>query len=159
MAAVNTIGLSKPFEDRDAKLCFRWFDVCATASKWNAAKKIVRLPTLLKGWVRVIYKLSGETDNESYKALKGAINSRLNLDPNEDSLASREQLSRRHYQEGNESIGEFVRNIKKLLDWWSPGLLAEVRDSDHDTGIVFNRTSLHRCWPLVGSSHLGVWLP
>ena len=126
----NTICLPKPLEDGDAKLWSRWFDVYAAANEWNTAKKLVRLPTLLRGWVRAIYELLGEADNEPCATLKGAIISRLNLDTDKDCLAAHEQLSRRYYRERGESIDELVWDIKKLLDWSSPRLPAEVHDSE-----------------------------
>ena len=72
----------------------------------------------------------GEANNESYDTLKGAIISRLNLDTDEDHLAACEQLTHRHYREGGESIDELTRDIEKLLDRSSPGLLTEVCDSE-----------------------------
>ena len=130
MAAGNAICLPEPLEDGDAKSWFRRFDVCAAANEWNAAKKLVRLPTLLRGRAWAIYESLGEADNESYDALKGAIISRLNPDTDEDRLAAREQLTRRRYREGGERIDELARDIEKLLDRSSPGLPAEVRDSE-----------------------------
>ena len=130
MATGNTICLPEPLEDGDAKAWFRRFDVCAAANDWNAAKKLVRLPTLLRGRAWAIYESLGENDNESYNVLKGAIISRLNPDTDEDRLAAREQLTRRRFREGGESIDELARDIEKLLDRSSPGLPAEIRDSE-----------------------------
>ena len=127
MATGNTICLPEPLEDGDAKTWFRWFNVCAAANEWNAAKKLARLPTLLRGRVWAIYELLGEDDNESYNALKGTIINRPNPDTDKDHLAAREQLTRRHFWEGGESIDELARDIEKFLDQSSPGLPAEVR--------------------------------
>ena len=52
----------------------------------------------------------------SYDALKKAIVSRLNPDTDQDRLATREQLTRRHFQEGSESINELAGDIEMLLD-------------------------------------------
>ena len=60
------------------------FDVWAAANEWNAAKKLVQLPTLLRRQTWAIY--------ESL-ALKGAIISRLNPDTDEDHLTAHEQLN------------------------------------------------------------------
>ena len=108
MAIGNTICLPEPLEDGDAKAWFRRFDVCAAANDWNAAKKLVRLPTLLRGRAWAIYESLGENDNESYNVLKGAIISRLNPDTDEDRLAARKQLTRRRFREGGESIDELA---------------------------------------------------
>ena len=83
-----------------------------------------------RGWARAIYESLGEADNEPCDTLKGAIISRQNMDTNEDRLAAHEQLSRRCYRERGESIDELARDIKKLLNWLSPGLPAEVHDSE-----------------------------
>ena len=82
----------------------------------TAAKKLVRLPTLLRGHAWAIYESLGETDNVSYEALKKAIISRLNPDTDEDCLAAREQLTHRRLQEGTESLDELARDIETLLD-------------------------------------------
>ena len=130
MAAGNTICLPEPLEDEDAKSWFRRFDVWAAANECNTAKKLVRLPTLLRGRSWGIYESLGEADNESYDALKGAIISRLNPDTDEDRLAAREQLTRRRYREGSESIDELAQDIEKLLNRLLPGLPVEVHDSE-----------------------------
>ena len=130
MATGTAICLPEPLEDGDAKAWFRRFDVCAAANDWNAAKKRVRVPTLLRGRAWAIYESLGESDCESYNTLKRAIISRLNPDTDEDRLAAREQLTRRRFREGGESIDELARDIEKLLDRSSPGLPAEVRDSE-----------------------------
>ena len=86
--------------------------VCTAVNEWNTAKKLIQLPTLLRGRVWAIYQSLGEADIESYDTLKGIIISRLNPDTNEDHLAAREQLPRRHYREGGESIDELARDIE-----------------------------------------------
>ena len=73
--------------------------MCAAANEWNAAKKLVRLPTLLRGRAWAIYESLGENNNESYNALKGTIISRLNPDIDEDRFAACEQLTRRRFRE------------------------------------------------------------
>ena len=130
MATGTTICLPEPLEDGNAKSWFRRFDVCAAANEWDAAKKLVRLPTLLRGRTWAIYESLGETDNASYEALKKAIISRLNPDTDEDRLAAREQLTHRRLREGIESLDELARDIETLLDRSSPGLPAEIRDSE-----------------------------
>ena len=121
MAAGNRICLPEPLEDGDAKSWFRRFDVCVATNDWNAAKKLIQLLTLLRGRAWAIYESLGEDDNASYDALKNAMISRLNSDTGEDHLAACEQLTRRCFQEGGESIDELARDIEKLLDRSSPG--------------------------------------
>ena len=108
-------------EDGNAKSWFGQFDVCTAANEWDAAKKLARLPTLLRGCAWAIYESLGETDNASYDALKKAIISRLNPDTDEDHLAAREQLTHRCLQEGIGSLDELARDIETLLDRSSPG--------------------------------------
>ena len=48
----------------------------------------------------------------------------------EDHLIAREQLSRRKLCKGGESIDELARDLERLLDKASPGLPAELKDSE-----------------------------
>ena len=108
--------LPEPLEDEDAKSWFRRFNVCTAANEWNAAKKLVRLPTLLRGRAWTIYESSGETENESYNALKGAIISRLNPDTDEDRLAAREQLTPDVF----ERVVKASMNLREILrSYWT----------------------------------------
>jgi len=74
--------------------------------------------------------LLGEADNASYDSLKKAIVGRLNPDTDEDRLAAREQLTRRRFREGSESIDELARDLETLLDHSSPGLPANIHDAE-----------------------------
>ena len=82
---------------------------------------------LLRERTWAIYESLGEGP---YDTLKRAIISRLNPDTDEDRLAACEQLIRRRFREGCESIDELTRDIEKLLDRSSPGFPVEVRDSE-----------------------------
>ena len=62
--------------------------------------------------------------------MKKAILGRLNPDTDEDRLAAREQLTRRQFREGSESIDELARDLGTLLDRLSPGLPADIRDME-----------------------------
>jgi len=59
----------------------------------NAAKQLLRLPTLLRGRSWTIYELISDADKESYDALKKAILNRLDPDTDEHRLAAHDQLS------------------------------------------------------------------
>ena len=48
--------------------------------------------------------------------LKEALLSSLSPDTEEDRLSAREDLSQRKLREGQESIDEFTRDIKRLFD-------------------------------------------
>jgi len=104
--------------------------LCAAANEWNAAKQLLRLPTLLRGRSWAIYESLGEDDKETYKKLKKAILERLNPDSDEHRLAAQEQLSQRRLHEGTESIDELARDSEKLLDQASPGLPAATREAE-----------------------------
>ena len=106
----------------------RQFDECGDANNWKAVKKLVGIPLLLTGQAWNIYKLFGEGDNESYDILKYTTISRLNHDINEDWLTAHEQLTRRHFRKGGESIDELAQDIEKLPDRSSLGLPTEVCD-------------------------------
>ena len=107
-----------------------YFEVCAAANGWDGAKKLLRLPTLLKGRAWAIYDALDEGDTDTYDHLKGALLRLFSPDTEEDRLAAREQLSRRKLQEGRESIDEVARDLEKLLDKSSPGLPAAIRDTE-----------------------------
>ena len=49
MAMGVGLALPEPLQDGDARSWFKWFEVCAAANEWNDQKKLLRLPTLLRG--------------------------------------------------------------------------------------------------------------
>jgi len=49
MATGGGLALPEPLHDEDSRSWFKRFEVCAAANGWDAAKKLLRLPTLLKG--------------------------------------------------------------------------------------------------------------
>ncbi len=116
MATSTTVGLalSEPLQDGDARSWFKRFEVCAAANEWNDAKKLLRLPTLLRGRSWAIYdSLTGE-ETDTYEHLKKAILDRLSPDTDEDRLAARDELSRRRLCD-QESVDELARDLEKPL--------------------------------------------
>ena len=99
MATGGGLALPEPLQDEDSRSWFKHFEVCAAANGWDGAKKLLRLPTLLKGRAWAIYDALDEGDTDTYDHLKGALLRRLSPDTEEDCLAAREQLSRRKLQE------------------------------------------------------------
>ena len=130
MATGGGLSLPEPLQDEDSRSWFKRFEVCAAANGWDGAKKLLHLPTLLKGHAWAIYDALGKGDTDTYDHLKGALLRRLSPNTEEDRLAAREQLSRRKLQEGRESIDEVARDLEKLLDKSSPGLPAAIRDTE-----------------------------
>ena len=130
MATGGGLALPEHLQDEDARSWFKRFEVCAAANSWDDAKKLLRLPTLLKGRAWAIFDSLGEDSTDTYAHLKNALLQRLNPDTEEDRLAARELLSKRKLQEGRESIDEVARDLEKLLDKASPGLPVEVRDTE-----------------------------
>ena len=130
MATGGGLALPEPLQDEDSRSWFKRFEVCAAANGWDDAKKLLRLPTLLKGRAWAIYDALGEGDTDTYDHLKDALLQRLSPDTEEDRLAARERLSRRKLQEGRESIDEVARDLEKLLDKSSPGLPTAIRDTE-----------------------------
>ena len=124
------LALPEPLQDEDSRSWFKRFEVCAAANGWDDGKKLLRLPTLLRGRAWAIYDSLGEADTDTYAHLKDALLRRLSPDTEEDRLAAREQLSQRKLREGRESIDEVARDIEKLLDKASPGLPAAIRDTE-----------------------------
>lgn len=49
MATGVGLALPEPLQDGDARSWFKRFEVCAAANEWNDQKKLLRLPTLLRG--------------------------------------------------------------------------------------------------------------
>ena len=132
MASNVSIGLAlpEPLQDRDAREWFKRFEVCAAANEWNEEKKLKRLPTLLRGRAWAVYDALGERQTDTYAHLKTALLKRLSPDTEEDRLSAREELAKRRLREEQESVDELAHDLEKLLDRASPGLPAEIRDSE-----------------------------
>ena len=132
MASNVSIGLAlpEPLQDRDAREWFKRFEVCAAANEWNEEKKLKRLPTLLRGRAWAVYDALGERQTDTYAHLKTALLKRLSPDTEEDRLSAREELAKRRLCEEQESVDALAHDLEKLLDRASPGLPAEIRDSE-----------------------------
>ena len=129
MATGGGLALPEPLVDEEARSWFKRYEVCALANGWNDQKKLLRLPTLLKGRSWAIYDSLQEGDLDTYEHLKDAILKRLCPDTEEDRVVARERLSQRRLREG-ESVDELARDIEKLLEQASPGLPNEVKNSE-----------------------------
>ena len=130
MATGGGLALPEPLNDEDARSWFKRFEVCSAANGWDAAKKLLRLPTLLRGRAWAIFDSLGGDDTDTYDHLKAALLLRLSPDTDEDRMAARERLSARKFREGGESVDELARDLERLLDRASPGLPANVRDTE-----------------------------
>ena len=130
MAAGDGLALPEPLQDGDSRSWFKRYEVCAVANGWDAAKKLQRLPTLLRGRAWAIYDSLPEEVLDTYDHLKAALLGCLSPDTEEDRLAAREQLTRRKFRVEAESIDELARDLERLLDRASPNLPAEVRDTE-----------------------------
>ena len=126
MASNVGLALPEPLLDNDAKSWFKRFEVCSAANEWNAAKKLLRLPTLLCGRAWAVFDALSEEQKKSYDSLKTAILERLSPDTDEDRLSARDALSRRQLHD-QESVDELARDIEKLLERASPDLSAEAK--------------------------------
>ena len=86
---------------------------------------------MLKGRAWAVFKSLSEAETDTYAHLKTALLARLSPDTAEERLVAREELNRKKFvQEGRESIDEMAHCIERLLDKASPGLPANVRDSE-----------------------------
>ena len=85
---------------------------------------------LLRGRAWAIYDLFAEDSTDIYAYLKSALLQFLCPDSKEDRLAGREQLSKGNLQKGREKIDEVAHDLEILLDKASPGLPAEIRDTE-----------------------------
>jgi len=106
MATGGGLALPEPLHDEDSRSWFKRFEA---ANGWDAAKKLLCLPTLLKGRAWAIFDSLGEDETDSYDHLKAAL---LSPDTEEDHLTAREQLSRRKLREGGESIDELAHDLE-----------------------------------------------
>ena len=129
MASNVGLALPEPLLDDDAKSWFKRFEVCAAANEWNAAKKLLRLPTHLRGRAWAVFDALSEEQKKSYDSLKTAILERLSPDTDEDRLSARDALSRRRLRD-QESVDELARDIEKLLERASPDLSAEAKETE-----------------------------
>ena len=124
------IALPEPLHGEDAKSWFKRFEVCAAANEWNDAKKLLRTPTLLKGRAWAVFESLSEAETDTYEHLKMALLARLSPDTAEERFIAREELSRKKFVEGRESIDELARCIERLVDKASPGLPDNVRANE-----------------------------
>ena len=141
----NGIVLPEPLQDDNARSWFKRFEVCCAANGWNEAKRLVSLPTLLKGRAWAIYEVLTEAQTDTYDHLKGALLSQLSPDTDEDRVCAREQLAQRKLHEDRESVDELARDLERLLDKASPGLPTAIRDSElkyHLTNALPEKISL-----------------
>ena len=60
--AVSSICLPEPLQYDDARSWFRRFELCAAANEWDAAKQLLRLPTLLRGRSWAVYESLSDAD-------------------------------------------------------------------------------------------------
>jgi len=93
MATGGGLALPEPLHDDNARSWFKRFEVCAAANGWDAAKQLLRLPTLLRERVWAIFDSLGDDDTDSYAHLKEALLLRLSPDTDEDRMVAREKLS------------------------------------------------------------------
>lgn len=106
------------------------FEVCAVANDWNDAKKLKRLPTLLRGRAWAVFDALPDASIDTYEHLKEALLRSLSPDTEEDRQTAHDELGCRKLREGQESVDELARDIEKLLDRASPGLPADSRNAE-----------------------------
>ena len=124
------IVLPEHLQGDNARSWFKHFEACCTANGWNAAKRLVSLPTLFKGRAWAIYEALKEEETDTYDHLKEALLTRLSPDTNEDRICGSEQLSRRKLQGDRESVDELAHDLEHLLDKASPDLPIDIRDRE-----------------------------
>ena len=121
MATGGRLALPEPLVDEEAKSWFKRYEVCASPNGSNDHKKLLHLPTLLKGRSWAIYDWLKDDEMDTYDHLKAAILKCLCLDTEEDRIVAHEHLSRRVLHK-EESIGQLACDLEKLLERASPGL-------------------------------------
>jgi len=73
-----------------------------------------------------------EEQTDTYAHLKEALLARLSPGTDEDCvyIYAREQLAQRKFRGDRESVDKLARELERLLDKASPGLLVEIRDRE-----------------------------
>ena len=94
MASGTRLALSELLKDGDMKSWFKWFEFCAAANEWNDEKKLLRLPTLLRGWAWAIFNTLYREQTQAYTGLKVTLD-RLSPDMDKDKLNGWDKLSNR----------------------------------------------------------------
>ena len=97
MATGGGLALPEALVDEEGRSWFKRYEVCASANGWNDAKKLLCLPTLLKGHTWAIYDSLQEEETDTYEPMKAAILKRLCPDMEEDRVVARERLSKDAY--------------------------------------------------------------
>ena len=126
----SSIALPEPFCGENAKSWFQRFEVCAAANEWDDPRKLLRLPTLLRGPAWAIFSALSDEEKDTYANLKQALLGSLSPDTEEDRLCAREELAHRRFREGQESVDELARDLEELLDKASPERPLKVRDTE-----------------------------
>ena len=130
LATGDKLCLLEHLDNGDGKSWFKRYELCAAANEWNDARKLLWLPTLLKGQAWVIFELLRDEEKDTYDYLKKAISERLNPDTDENRLVACEQLMLRQFKDWCEIVDELNLDLEKLLDKSSPGLPAEIRETE-----------------------------
>ena len=130
MASGVGISLPEALHGEEAKSWFRRFEVCAAANEWDGAKKLKRVPTLLKGRAWAVYEALTDEETDTYDHLKAAILGQLSPDTDEERLRARDEMARRRFREGSESVDELARDLEKLLEKASPDLPPAVKSTE-----------------------------
>ena len=73
MATGSGLALPEPLQNEDSRSWFKRFEVCAAANGSDDAKKLLRLPMLLKGHAWAIYDSLAEDNTDTYAHLKDAL--------------------------------------------------------------------------------------
>lgn len=85
---------------------------------------------LLRGCTWAVHEALGVSQTDTYEHLKTVLLQWLSQDTEEDWLSACKELVRRRLCKEQESVDKLARDTEKLLDRASPGLPAEMRDSE-----------------------------
>ena len=77
--ASKHVSIPKSFTDGDAQEWFQCFEICAAANEWTDATKLLKLPTLLKGEVLVVWLEFYTESTADYTTAKKNLNSKMAL--------------------------------------------------------------------------------
>ena len=110
MASGGIVAPPEPLHGDDAKSWFKRFEVCAAANEWDDSRKLLTLPTLLKGQAWAVFDALSDEEKDTYTQLKEALLRTLSPDTEEDRLSTREPSYRgRQTQRLHTNASEKVR--------------------------------------------------
>ena len=110
MAESKHISVPRPFQAGDITEWLLRFEICSKANGWDAAKKALKLPTLLEGEALAAWTELTEEEQADYAATTKQLKKKLS--PLE--FSSLEAFHKRKLRPG-EALSMFLQDLKQML--------------------------------------------